>query len=126
MPMRRLVFTMLVVAALAFGASPAVAEESASTQGLAALIDAFPDGGSCTGVPDALPGIFDFSAACAVHDACYASGQSQVACDEAFRQRMVAACAVQHPSAVDPGRYLCLTFAQLYFFGVRLFGQFFR
>jgi hypothetical protein len=124
--MRRLLCSVLVVAALAFGASPAVAEEPASTQGLAALIDAFPDGGRCTGVPDALPGIFDFSSACAFHDVCYASGQSQLACDEAFRRNMVAACAVQYPSAVDPRRYLCLTFAQLYFFGVRLFGQFFR
>ncbi|MGH9264871.1 MAG: phospholipase A2 [Acidimicrobiales bacterium] len=87
----------------------------------------FPDdGGACTGVPDAIPGIFDFTDACAAHDACYASGdQTQAQCDESFRQDMVATCAAQFPSALDPGRYLCLTFAQLYFFGVTLFGGFF-
>ena len=124
--MRRGWCSLLVVLAVALAASPAGAQAAAVERAdVATLIDAFPDGGACTGVPDAIPGVFDFSAACAVHDACYASGQPQLGCDDAFRQQMVAACAVQHPSAVDPRRYLCLTFAQLYYFGVRLFGQFF-
>jgi hypothetical protein len=124
--MRRVLCAVLVVAALAVSAGPAGAQEAAVERtDLAELIDAFPDGGSCTGVPDAIPGIFDFTDACAAHDACYASGQSQLACDEAFRADMVAECAADFPSAVDARRYLCLTFAQLYYFGVRLFGQFF-
>lgn len=124
--MRRVWCSIVVVVALASTATPAGAQGAPVEHvDIATLIDAFPDGGTCTGVPDAIPGIFDFTNACAVHDVCYASGQPQLACDEAFRQQMAAACAVQHPSAVDPRRYLCLTFAQLYFFGVRIFGQFF-
>jgi hypothetical protein len=124
--MRRVWCSVLVVVALAFSAGPAGAQEATVEQtDVAALIDAFPDGGACTGVPDAIPGIFDFTDACAVHDACYASGQPQLACDEAFRQAMVATCVTDFPSALDGRRYLCFTFAQLYYFGVRLFGQFF-
>jgi hypothetical protein len=125
--MRRVWCTVLVVAALAFHAGPASAQQATVEHlDVATLIDQFPDGGSCTGVFDAIPGIFDFTAACAAHDVCYASGtQTQLACDDAFRQNMVAACATQHPSALDGRRFLCLTFAQLYYFGVRLFGQFF-
>ena len=124
--MRRVWCAVLVVAALAFSAAPAGAQEAAIEQSdLVALIDAFPDGGSCTGVPDTIPGIFDFTDACAAHDACYASGEAQLPCDDAFRDDMVAECVADFPSAVDPRRHLCLTFAQLYYFGVRLFGQFF-
>ena len=124
--MRRVWCSVLVVVALVVSAVPADAQQAAVERtDLAALIDAFPDGGNCTGVPDSIPGIFDFTAACAAHDACYASGQTQLACDEAFRHAMVAACATVYPSALDARRYLCLTFAQLYYFGVRLFGQFF-
>ena len=124
--MRRLWCAVLVVAALAFSTGPAGAQEATVERtDVAELIDAFPDGGNCTGVPDAIPGIFDFTEACAAHDACYASGQPQEACDEAFRQAMVATCVADFPSALDGRRYLCLTFAQLYYFGVRLFGQFF-
>ena len=124
--MRRVWCSILVVVVLALSAGPAGAQQApVQRTDLAALIDAFPDGGNCTGVPDAIPGIFDFTNACAAHDACYASGQAQLACDEAFRQAMVAACAAQYPSALDARRYLCLTFAQLYYFGVRVFGQFF-
>ena len=118
--------SVIVVVALALSVSTAGAQQAPVERvDLATLIDAFPDGGNCTGVPDAVPGIFDFTDACAVHDVCYASGQPQLACDEAFRQQMVAACAADFPSALDARRYLCLTFAQLYYFGVRLFGQFF-
>ena len=124
--MRRLWCSVLVVVVLALSAGPAAAQESlVERTDLAALIDAFPDGGSCTGVPDAIPGIFDFTDACTAHDACYTSGQTQLACDDAFRQAMVAECAAQYPSVLDGRRFLCLTFAQLYYFGVRVFGQFF-
>ncbi len=120
--MRRLVGTVLVVAALALYATPAGAQEVAVDQ----IGMAFDDGGSCTGVPDSIPFIFDFTSACASHDLCYAGGQqTQAACDSQFRQDMTALCVAQHPAALDPVRYLCLTFAQLYYAGVRLFGQFF-
>jgi hypothetical protein len=120
--MRRVFCTVLVVAALAFYAAPAGAQAVAVDQ-----IDIpFDDGGSCTGVPDALPGIFDFTSACAAHDLCYAGGQqTRGECDAQFRHDMGALCVSQHPATLDPLRYVCLTFAQLYYAGVRFFGQFF-
>ncbi len=125
--MRRLLWAVLMVATLASSAAPAGAQEAvAGSSDAVTLVSLFPDGGTCTGVPDTIPGIFDFTGACANHDACYASReQTRAQCDEAFRSDMVAACAVQHPSALGPARYACLTFAQLYYAGVRLFGQFF-
>jgi hypothetical protein len=128
--MRRLWGTVLVVLALvvsAGAAGPAGAQEAALDQfDPAAVVSLFPDdGGTCTGVPDAIRGVFDFTDACAAHDACYRSGEDQATCDETFRHDMVAECMAQHPSAFDPARHACLTFAQLYYFGVRLFGQFF-
>ena len=128
--MRRIWCAVLVVAALAFFAAPAGAQEAAVTEAdastLISLLPVFDDGGVCTGVPDSIPGIFDFTDACAAHDACYASGeQTRAECDNQFRQDMNAACVAQHPSALDPGRYACLFFAQLYFVGVSLFGGFF-
>lgn len=120
--MRRLFCSVLVVASLALYATPAGANQVAVDQ-----IDmSFDDGGSCTGVPDTIPGIFDFTSACASHDLCYAGGvQTQAQCDTRFRQDMTALCVAQHPAALDPVRYVCLTFAQLYYAGVRFFGQFF-
>ena len=120
--MKRVFCTVLVVAALALSASPA----GAQTVDIDQIDIPFDDGGSCTGVPDALPGIFDFTTACAAHDLCYAGGeQTQAECDTQFRQDMNALCVAQHPAALDPVRYVCLTFAQLYYAGVRFFGQFF-
>ena len=84
-----------------------------------------PDGEPCTGVPDAVPGVFDFTAACIRHDACYAAAADRLACDTAFRQAMIGACLAQHPVAYDARRYTCLLFAELYYAGVRLFGGFF-
>ncbi len=76
-------------------------------------------------MPDATPGVFDFTAACIQHDACYAAAGDRLACDTAFRQAMIAACFAQFPDVYDARRYTCLTFAELYYFGVRLFGGFF-
>lgn len=119
--MRRLFCAVLVVAALALYGTPVGAAQVTVDQ-----IDIpFDDGGSCTGVPDALPGIFDFTTACAGHDLCYAGGeQTRAECDSQFRRDMTALCVAQHPAALDPLRYVCLTFAQLYYAGVRFFGQF--
>ena len=127
--MRRMFCTVLVVAAVALWAPPAGAQEATLEQfdvsTLISLVPLFDDGGVCTGVPDTIPGIFDFSDACANHDACYAAGeQTRAACDEAFRQDLNAACVAQHPSALDPARYACLFLAQLYHAGVVFFGQF--
>lgn len=84
-----------------------------------------PDGEPCTGVPDAIPGVFDFTAACIHHDACYASAGDRLACDMALRQAMTAACLAQRPDVYHVRRYTCLAFAELYYFGVRLFGGLF-
>lgn len=127
--MRRAVCTVLAVAALAFHAGPAGAQVISVDEGeVAALAPsipfAFDDGGTCTGVPDTIPGIFDFTGACAAHDACYASGaQTQARCDDRFLQDMVSACLVQHPDAWAPARYACFAFAYLYYLGVSFFGQ---
>jgi hypothetical protein len=113
---------VLAVAALALYAPPA----GAQTATVARIEIPLADGEPCTGVPDALPGIFDFTSACASHDLCYAGGaQTQATCDAQFVQDMTALCVAEHPAALDPLRYVCLTFAQLYYAGVRLFGQFF-
>ena len=124
--MRRLFCTVLVVAALAMYATPAGAQEVSVEQlDVAAFTLPFDDGEPCTAVPDAIPGIFDFTSACAAHDLCYGGGQqTQAQCDDQFLQDMSALCVAQHPEALSPLRLVCLTFAQLYYGGVRLFGQF--
>ncbi len=120
--MRRVcVVALLTLSVIVFTAAPAFSEEP-STDAIPALID---DGGACTGAPETLPGIFDFTEACEQHDACYAEGVDRLACDLAFREDLIAACVVQHPDAFDPRRYACLGFAELYFIGVRLVGGFF-
>ena len=117
--MRRVFCTVLVVAALAFSAGAAGAQDATASP----FLD---DGGMCTAVPDTVPRLFDFTDACAAHDACYASGEhTQAQCDNQFRKDMETACLAQHPSALNPSRYACLFFAQLYYTGVVLFGQFF-
>ena len=107
--MRRLVVTAMLVIGLvaAAPAAPAGADF---------------DGGACTLVPDQIPGLLDFTAACVRHDACYAAGVDRLACDRTFRLDMIGLCQAQHPEALDPARLICITFAELYFLGVRLFG----
>ncbi len=131
--MRRLVVVVLLLGGLVLYGQPVGAQErdasGAADVALAERAPEFPallllldDGGTCTGVPDAIPGIFDFTAACASHDACYIAGVDRLACDEAFRVDMLSACLSQHPDAIDVRRYLCFAFAELYFLGVRFFG----
>ncbi|HEX6596363.1 MAG TPA: phospholipase A2 [Acidimicrobiales bacterium] len=111
--MRRLLLAIvLAVGLVAAGPTPARAQATSP----------FDDAGACTAVPDELPGIFDFTDACVRHDACYALGADRLACDTAFRQDMLQLCVAQHPEALDVGRLVCFTFAELYFLGVRLFG----
>jgi hypothetical protein len=133
--MRRAGLAVVAVLAMALyaapaGAEPLVAEDAEAAEAAEAeaqLAEFFPpvdDGTPCTGVPETLPGIFDFTEACIAHDACYAQGVDRLACDLAFREDMIAACLSQHPDPLDFRRQVCLGFAELYFFGVRLFGQF--
>ncbi|HVL27119.1 MAG TPA: phospholipase A2 [Acidimicrobiales bacterium] len=123
--MRRLVTVVVLAAVMAAGA-PAAADDEAPeivARGVATSPAVLAeDGGACTAVPDQLAGIFDFTDACVRHDICYALGADRLACDLAFRQDMVELCHVQHPHPLDLGRVVCLTFAELYFLGVRLFG----
>ncbi len=116
--MRRVCISVLLLAAIVLSAPPVGAEEGSDpTLPVAVISPALPgDGDACTGVPDTLPGIFDFTAACESHDACYAAGVDRLACDLAFREDLVAACQSQHPDLFDPRRYACLFFANLYFF----------
>ncbi|HVL05076.1 MAG TPA: phospholipase A2 [Acidimicrobiales bacterium] len=125
--MRRWFGTVLVVVALVMHATPAGAQQVPHERiDVSAFTLPFDDGGSCTGVPDTIPGIFDFTTACAGHDLCYAGGQqTQAQCDDRFLQDMSALCLAQHPGTLNPVRLVCLTFAHLYYAGVSLFGRFF-
>ncbi|MGH9315573.1 MAG: RHS repeat-associated core domain-containing protein [Thermoanaerobaculia bacterium] len=50
----------------------------------------------CSGVPDATPGVFDFTDACHKHDNCYGTcGRSKPECDWDFYENMRAECARQ-------------------------------
>ena len=133
--MRRLAVAVVLLCGLVLTGPPAGAEEldaeGAADVAVAEAALAFPpllaqfdDGGACTGVPDTLPGIFDFTAACEQHDACYRAGVNRLACDQAFREDLLASCRAQHPDVFDPRRYLCFGFAELYYAGVRAFGGF--
>ena len=123
---RTCVATLALMVALLQGAPAAGAEEAVvAPPSIESLLTAFDDGGACTGVPDTLPGIFDFTEACEEHDVCYAAGGDRLACDLEFREDLIEACAAQHPEAFAVGRIGCLVFAELYFLGVRLFGGFF-
>ena len=120
------VLAVLLTVALIGGAPAAGAQEvPPADAAIGDLLQVLDDGEPCTGVPDALPGIFDFTSACQEHDVCYAAGVNRLACDVELRSDLVALCVSQHPDAFDPRRYVCLGFAELYFLGVRLFGGFF-
>lgn len=112
----------VLVAALVLSVTVLLGTTPVHAQTVPPITSFDPDGEPCTGVPDAIPGVFDFTAACTQHDACYAEGVDRLACDVAFRTDMIEACQAQHPDVFDPRRYRCLTFAELYFIGVRLFG----
>jgi hypothetical protein len=121
--MRRLALAILVAAALALTAQPAGAQQVPDLPDLPDLVALFdPDGEPCTGVPNQVPGLFNFTAACQAHDACYVAGGNNLACDQAFRQDLRSLCLAQYPQVTDPRRYTCLALAELYYFGVRLFG----
>jgi hypothetical protein len=74
-------------------------------------------------VPDS-GATFNFAAACAAHDECYAAGgteEDRNACDLAFRAAMEQSCAEMWPS--QPLRLrICRGVATTYYLGVHLFG----
>ena len=124
--LRRLCVLAVMLTVGLLQAGPAAADQTAVPDAtVAGLLSIFDDGGACTGVPDTLPGIFDFTEACEAHDVCYAAGGDRLACDVEFREDLGDLCRAQHPDVFDVRRYACLGFADLYFFGVRLFGGFF-
>jgi hypothetical protein len=71
-------------------------------------------------VPDSGPW-FNFTAACAGHDACYGAQLGQAYCDLRFRDDMYAHCATR----VWYQRSLCRGTANVYYEAVRNFGHLF-
>jgi Prokaryotic phospholipase A2 len=71
-------------------------------------------------VPDSGPW-FNFTAACANHDACYGAQLGQAYCDQRFRDDMYAHCATR----VWYQRGLCRGTANVYYEAVRNFGHLF-
>jgi hypothetical protein len=71
-------------------------------------------------VPDSGPW-FNFTAACANHDACYGAQLGQANCDSHFREDMYAHCATR----VWYQRALCRSTADVYYQAVRQFGYLF-
>jgi Prokaryotic phospholipase A2 len=71
-------------------------------------------------VPDSGPW-FNFTAACANHDACYGAHLGQANCDVRFRSDMYAHCATR----VWYQRGLCYATANTYYEAVRRFGYLF-
>jgi hypothetical protein len=71
-------------------------------------------------VPDSGPW-FNFTAACANHDACYGAQLGQEYCDNRFRDDMYAHCATR----VWYQRDLCYGTADVYYEAVRRFGHLF-
>jgi hypothetical protein len=77
-------------------------------------------------VPDS-GALFNFTAACALHDDCYAAGGDEAArnvCDSQFLAAMQASC-VEMWQAQPIKLRLCLGVAKTYYLGVHLFGWLF-
>lgn len=69
-------------------------------------------------VPDAVPGVFDFTSACNIHDICYDTcNNDKLECDQLFHELMLLHCRSTH-SPLDPTLRYCLQAADLYYAGV--------
>lgn len=90
---------------------------SAAEQGSESTTD------SCNFVPDSF-GEADFTTACDLHDTCYSSSTSRLACDFALLRGLREACEDAY-AAGSSLRLTCYTVASIYFVGVRLFGWLF-
>ena len=95
-----------------FAPSAAEAEQATTACGAGGVGDQL--------VPDRGPW-FNFTAACAAHDACYAARRGQAYCDLRFRDDMYAHCATR----VWYQRGLCRSTADVYYQAVRRFGHLF-
>jgi hypothetical protein len=115
------VLAALALAAPAASAAPNPSALAPSAQEAQEATTACGPGG--TGdqlVPDTGPW-FNFTAACARHDACYAAQLGQANCDVAFRANMYAHCATRPWYQ----RGLCRETADVYYEAVRRFGHLF-
>jgi Prokaryotic phospholipase A2 len=124
--MRRLSgLVAVLVLVLAFGAPAASAQDPSALAPTAAEAQQAetacgPGGTGDQLVPDSGPW-FNFTAACANHDACYGAQRGQAYCDNAFRDDMYAHCATR----VWYQRGLCYGTADVYYDAVRRFGHLF-
>ena len=120
---RRIVLSLVsLLAVLALAAPAASAQSYAPTVAEAqeATTACGPGGVGDQLVPDTGPW-FNFTAACAAHDACYGAQLGQAYCDTRFRDDMYAHCATR----VWYERGLCRNTANVYYEAVRRFGYLF-
>jgi Prokaryotic phospholipase A2 len=96
------------------GLAPSAAEAQEATTACG------PGGAGDQLVPDSGPW-FNFTAACAAHDACYGAQLGQANCDRRFRDDMYAHCATRPWYQ----RGLCRNTANVYYEAVRRFGHLF-
>lgn len=77
--------------------------------------------GGCSGVPDDISGLYDFSAACAWHDQCYsgAFGYYRSECDRIFYSRLHMYCDQEYGGSWEGlNRWGCHNAATLFAFAV--------
>jgi len=84
-------------------------------------------GDGCTGVPDEVPGFYDYQGSCDQHDQCYVDDpygegeEGRLRCDQEFHQSMQTECAAVHVEGASLEQ--CTDVADLYYWGVRTFGD---
>ena len=120
--MRRLPVALLIAFLLALGtlAPSAAAAAPTAAQAQQAETACGPGGAGDALVPDSGPW-FNFTTACARHDACYGAQLGQAYCDRRFRDDMYAHCATR----AWYQRSLCTGTANTYYEAVRRFGYLF-
>ena len=123
---RRLAVTLAVLVCSLGAMAPSAAAQSPAAlaptaqEAQQATTACGPGGAGDQLVPDSGPW-FNFTAACAAHDACYAAQRGQANCDRRFRDDMYAHCATRPWYQ----RGLCRNTADLYYEAVRRFGHLF-
>ena len=123
---RRIVVTLVSLLAVLALAAPAASAQSpadlapSAAEAQQATTACGPGGVGDQLVPDSGPW-FNFTAACAAHDACYGAQLGQAYCDDRFRDDMYAHCATR----VWYQRGLCRNTANVYYEAVRQFGYLF-
>lgn len=123
---RRMLLALTMVLALLAIAAPAASAQSPSSyaptaaEAQEAATACGPGGAGDQLVPDSGPW-FNFTAACASHDACYGAQLGQTNCDYRFRDDMYAHCATRAWYQRGP----CRQTANVYYEAVRTFGYLF-